>query len=139
MSGAITTNGTTLGYKTTGTTYTILTGLKEVPDIGAEPEQIENTRLSDTTKHYEVGIGDAPDVTYVFEYDNSSATTAFRLLSGFADARTVVDFEETFGDGTKFQYKAIPSVTITGGAYNSMRDIKVKMTLQTAVTRVDPV
>ena len=43
-------NGATLGYKTTGNTYTNLPGLKEIPDLGVEPEKVENTCLTDGHK-----------------------------------------------------------------------------------------
>ena len=50
-------NGITIGYKS-GSEYKELTGLKEVPEMGAEPEKVDNTCLSDTEKQYEYGIGD---------------------------------------------------------------------------------
>lgn len=41
-------NGITLGYKelSGGSSYTILTGLKEVPELGDEPEKVENTSIN---------------------------------------------------------------------------------------------
>ena len=47
-------NGITLGYKelSGGSSYTILAGLKEVPELGDEPEKVENTCLSDSVKQY---------------------------------------------------------------------------------------
>lgn len=40
-------NGATLGYKKKGSTedYTNLTGLKEIPELGDDPEKVENTGL----------------------------------------------------------------------------------------------
>ena len=56
-------NGTKLGYsKTTpsgsSTSYTDLPGLKEIPDVGTDPEKVDNTVLTDKHKVYEKGIGD---------------------------------------------------------------------------------
>ena len=59
-------NGIKLGYKTTGSTYTNLEGLKEVPEMGEDPEKIDVTCLSDTTKQYEYGIGDYGDLAYKY-------------------------------------------------------------------------
>ena len=75
-------NGITLGYKKKGAEgdYTILTGLKEVPEIGEEPEKVENTDLSDKVKKYEYGIGDAGDLSYVFKYENNSETSPYRVM-----------------------------------------------------------
>ena len=54
-------NGSTLGYRAAGGTgdFTDLDGLKELPDIGVDPEKVENTPLSAHVKQYENGVGDA--------------------------------------------------------------------------------
>ena len=59
-------NGATLGYKKKGAVgdYTDLPGLKEIPDMGTEPEKVENTDLNAKNKQYENGIGDAGEMTY---------------------------------------------------------------------------
>ena len=52
-------NGTKLGYKKKSgelSTYTDLAGLKEIPEMGTEPEKVENTCLSDKVKQYEYGM-----------------------------------------------------------------------------------
>lgn len=66
-------NGAKLGYKKKGAgeDYTNLTGLKEIPELGDDPEKVENTGLADKVKQYEFGIGDAGDLTYKFKYENT--------------------------------------------------------------------
>ena len=51
-------NGAALGYKETkeGASYTDLAGLKEIPEIGSDPEKVENTTLKDKVKQYEMAI-----------------------------------------------------------------------------------
>ena len=71
-------NGTKLGYSKTApsgssTSYTDLPGLKEIPDVGTDPEKVDNTVLTDKHKVYEKGIGDLPEMTYKFKYDNTKA------------------------------------------------------------------
>ena len=76
-------NGATLEYKKksdTSGTYTKLLGLKEIPEMGTEPEKVENTCLEDKNKKYEMGIGDTGDVVYKFKYDNTSANSPYRLM-----------------------------------------------------------
>lgn len=133
-------NGITLGFKklSGGSNYTILTGLKEVPELGEEPEKVENTCLSDTVKQYEYGIGDAGDLEFKFKYDNSSESSPYRVMRKAADDREVLSFEETFPDGTKFQWNAQVTVKIGSGAVNGVLEFTLKMALQSVITVVDP-
>ena len=76
-------NGAKLGYKKHGaaeSSYTDLLGLKEIPEIGVEAEKVDNTCLTDTHKTYEQGIGDLPEMTYKYKYDNTKATSPYRLM-----------------------------------------------------------
>lgn len=132
-------NGIKLGYKKSGgATFTDLTGLKEVPEMGDEPEKIENTCLSDTVKQYEYGIGDPGDLEFKFKYENKTATSPYRVLRKAADSKEVLSFQETFPDGTKFEWNAQVSVKLGSGAVNGVLDFTVKMALQSAITVTDP-
>lgn len=133
-------NGITLGYKATAeaTTYTNLTGLKEVPEMGNEPEKVENTCLSDTVKQYEYGIGDPGDLEFKFKYDNSSATAPYRVMREAADNKTVLSFEMAYPDGTKFTWDAQVSVKLGSGSVNGTLEFTLKMALQSNVAVVDP-
>lgn len=132
-------NGIKLGYKKKGSpSYTDLPGLKEVPEMGSEPEKVENTCLSDTVKKYEYGIGDPGDLEFKFKYDNSSTTSPYRVLRAAADDKEVLSFEETFPDGTKFNWDAQVSVKVGGGGVNAVLEFTVKMALQSEISVVDP-
>lgn len=134
-------NGIKLGYKKkTGepSTYKDLPGLKEVPEMGDEPEKVDNTCLSDTVKQYEYGIGDPGDLEFKFKYDNSSETSPYRVLREAAESKEVLSFEETFPDGTKFNWDAQVSVKLGGGGVNSVMDFTVKMALQSKIEVTDP-
>ena len=64
-------NGAKLGYKKkseASSAYKDLPGLKEIPELGSEPEKVENTTLTDPNKMYELGIGDLPDMVYKYKY-----------------------------------------------------------------------
>ena len=134
-------NGITLGYKEhggSGTTYTNLPGLKEVPEIGVEPEKVDNTCLSDTVKQYENGIGDAGDLEYKFKYVNSAATDSYRVLRKAQEDGDVLDFQEKLPDGTTFSFTAQPSVKLGGGGVNGAIEFTLKMALQSSITVADP-
>ena len=80
-------NGIKLGYKETAEAaeFTDLTGLKEVPELGSDPEKVDNTDLAADVKQYEMGIGDAGDMEYKFKYANT-ANSSYRKLRAAADA-----------------------------------------------------
>lgn len=132
-------NGITLGYKETssGNTYTDLSGLKEVPELGVELEKVENTPLSAEIKQYEMGIGDAGNLSYKFIYDNT-ANSSYRKLRALADAKKKVSFEQQFPDGTKFNFDAQCSVKVGGGGVNAAMEFTLSLALQSKITVVDP-
>lgn len=132
-------NGIKLGYKESGgSTYTDLTGLKEVPELGVEPEKVENTCLSDTVKQYENGIGDAGDLEYKFKYENKSATSPYRVLRKAQEVGKTLSFQETLPDGTTYTFDAQPSVKLGGGGVNGVVEFTLKMALQSEITVADP-
>ena len=133
-------NGITLGYKKKSTVgdYTLLSGLKEVPEIGEEPEKVENTDLSDKVKKYEYGIGDAGDLTYLFKYENSSETSPYRVMRKAAADKEVLSFCETLPDGTKYEYDAQVSVKRTGGGVNGVIEFNLNMAVQSEIKVTDP-
>lgn len=135
-------NGSTLGYRAAGsqstTAFTNLDGLKELPDIGVDPEKVENTPLSASVKQYENGVGDAGDMDYKFKYDNSSATAPYRVMRNAADAGTVLTFEHKLVDGTTFVYDAEVSVKVTGGGLNNPVEFTLSMALQSDIVVTDP-
>lgn len=130
-------NGIKLGYKETGSTYTDLEGLKEVPEFGIEPEKVENTTLADTVKKYEFGIGDAGELEYKFAYKNDKATDSYRVLRKAAEAKKKLDFEQTYPDGTKVTFTGQVSVKLGGGGVNSVIEFTLKIALQSDLTFVD--
>lgn len=131
-------NGITLGVKADGgADYEILKGLKEVPELGADPEKVDNTCLEDEVKMYEMGIGDAGDLAYKFKWENGD-TTSYRKLRTIANSKKKASFEQTFPDGTKFHFDAQCSVKVGGGGVNSAVDFTLNLALQSKIEVVDP-
>lgn len=133
-------NGTRLGYKETSsaTEYTDLPGVKEIPDMGVDAEKVDNTCLTDSHKIYEKGIGDLPDMVYKFKYDNSSATSPYRIMKALEASGAVAFFKETLNDGTTTEFSAYVSVKRTGGAVNGTIDFEVTMYVQSDFTVTNP-
>lgn len=134
-------NGATLGYrkKGNGGKYKILTGLKEIPELGDDPEKVENTGLSDSVKQYEFGIGDAGELTYKFKYENNSEDSPYRVMRKAGANKEVLSFCETLPDGTKYEYDAQVAVKRSGGGVNGAMEWNLNMALQSEVKVTDPV
>lgn len=134
-------NGAKLGYKKKGASgdYTDLTGLKEIPELGEDPEKVENSGLADKVKQYEYGIGDAGDLTYKFKYENTSETSPYRVMRKAAATKEVLSFCETLPDNTKYEYDAQVSVKRSGGGVNGVMEFVLNMALQSEITTTDPV
>ena len=130
-------NGATLGYKKKGaSSYTDLPGLKEIPEMGIEPEKVENTCLTDKVKQYEQGIGDAGELQYKFKYDNSKADCPYRVLRDIGNE--VLSFQEKLSDGTITEYDAQVAVKRTGGGVNGVIEFTATMSLQSEFKYTDP-
>lgn len=133
-------NGAKLAKKAgADVTFIELTGLKEIPELGGDPEKVEVTTLADEAKQYEYGVTDYGDLEFKFGYENSSANSPYRVLRGLAAAKTVTEFELTLKDGTKFTWSAIPNVKLSGGGVNGVIDFTLAMALQSNIEVVDPV
>lgn len=133
-------NGTLLGVKLPGQSeYQDLPNLKTVPDMSSTPEQVENTPLSATNKRYEPGVGDLGTMEYTFVHEANTEDSVYRILRPFADAKTPLEFRETWTDGTTFDYTAIPAVGfVRGGGTNTVVDLKVTMSIQSDIVPTDP-
>ena len=79
-------NGIKLGYKETAEAveFTDLTGLKEVPELGSDPEKVDNTDLAADVKQYEMGIGDAG----ILAVGQSVEETTKEMLADLVDEDT---------------------------------------------------
>ena len=130
-------NGIKLTFSKTKGDYQNLVGLKEVPEFGIEPEKVENTTLADKVKKYEFGIGDAGELEYKFAYDNTTATSPYRVLRNAADNKEKLYFEQTYPDNTKVTFEGQVSVKLGGGGVNSVIEFTLKIALQSELTFVD--
>lgn len=133
-------NGATLGWKEKGAEgdYADLPGLKEIPDMGTDPEKVENTCLTDKNKQYENGIGDVGDMTYKFKYENTSATSPYRIMREAQAENKVLSFQEKLSDGSITEFDAQVSVKRTGGAVNGVIEFELTMSVQSNFKYTDP-
>ena len=111
--------GIKLSYKTNGETYTDLTNLQEIPELGGDTESIEITVLSDAAHMYTNGIKNYGDsLAFKFLYD----TTQFETLNGLSGS---VDWKVSLPDGvdgaidTTCTFSGTCSVKLDGVGVNS--------------------
>lgn len=132
-------NGATIGYAADATTapstFTNIPDLKEIPDLGAEPEMVDNTALSDSIIHNEQGIGDPGAMEFVFRYDNSAATSSYRVAKALTGVQW---FQVKLKDNTTVTFKAIPSTRISGAGVNDPVEFVMSLALQSDLTITDP-
>lgn len=132
-------NGAKLGFKKKdGSTFTDLPGLKEIPEIGVEPEKVENSCLTDSHKMYEMGIGDLPEMTYKFKYDNSKPDSPYRVMRRAQEDMETLTFQETLKDKTATEFDAQVSVKRTGGGVNGVIEFDLTMIVQSELKYTDP-
>ena len=83
---AVISKGIKLSYKTSGETYTDLTNLQEIPDLGGETEAIEITTLADAAHMYTDGLlnyGDSLGFKFLYEKDQFSTLSALTGSQGW--------------------------------------------------------
>lgn len=134
--------GITLGYSTSGTspiTYTTLTNLQEVPQLGGAADKVDVTTLADDNYKYINGIKDFGDLAFTFLYDNEAATSNYRVLKGLETAGDVVYWQLTFPDGTKFAFSGECSTQINSAAVNAALQFTLNITLNSDIAVTNPV
>ena len=128
-------NGATLEYKSKSvTSFAKLKGLKEIPEIGVDPEKVDNTDLEASQKVYEMGIGDPGDITYKFKYENTETDSPYRILA----SGETLSFKETLKDGTTTEFDGQISLKRTGGGVNGVIEFDLNIALASAFKITDP-
>ena len=123
-------NGIKLEFKESAGSFTAIPELKEVPEMGVDPEKVENTTLADKVKKYEFGIGDPGELEYKCAYKNDTATASYRVLRKHADDKKTLDWKQTYPDGTAVEFSGQPSIKLGGGGVNGVIEFTLKIALQ---------
>lgn len=138
---AISTYKVFLMYKASSSAeYTKLVDVKEFPDLGAAPEAIETTTLSDSMRKYIPGIQDTESLEFVCNYDKTDYTTLNGLKDQELDYAVWFGGTETNGVATptgsegKFNFTGKLSVYAVGGGVNEVIDMNVTITPSSVIT-----
>lgn len=111
-----------LEYATTSTgTYTRIYGLRVIPDIGGEPDDIETTTLDN--KKYKtaiLGLQDIQKYTFEFNMEDPSAESNYKLASDLEDSDDVYYWKLTLSNGISIAFRSKVTTAIQGGEYGDL-------------------
>lgn len=122
--------GITLSYKasTEGNTYTALTNLQEIPDLGGSADAIEITTLADAAHVYTDGLLDYGDsLEFKFLYDKTQFTT----LSGLDGS---ISWQVKLPDSATCTFSGTCSVKLDGVGIASALTYTLAIKPNTAMT-----
>lgn len=137
MATGILSKGIKLSYKKDDA-FVEIENLQEVPELGGTTDKVEVTTLADSAKKYINGIKDYGDLEFTFLYDNSSATSNYRVLQGLEASGAITDFQIDFPDGTSFAFSASVTTTVAGAKVNDALTFSAAMTLNTKIEVTNP-
>jgi len=110
-------NGSKLEYSSTETgSYTRIHGLRNLPDIGGEPNEISTTDLDN--EEYETAMyGLKPVQKYTFEFNmqDPSVTANIKIASDLEDADNFYYWKLTYSNGITVTFQSKVKTTILGG------------------------
>ena len=120
MANGMLTNNSQVSFKIGSTE---ITGLQSIPSLGGEPERVDITTLSDTSRHYLNGIKDYGELEFVFLYVPASGSGQGATPSNYSLARAQADGNEktmtlTLRTGVSFTIKGTVSVGLNEAGIN---------------------
>ena len=127
-----------LSYKK-DTSYVQIHNLQEVPALGGAAEKVDVTTLEDGNYKYINGIKDFGDLAFKFLYDNSTATSNYRICRGLEEAGKVVDWKVEFPDGTGFAFSGECSVAPSDGSVGGYIAFTLNISLNSDIAVTNPV
>ena len=128
MAGILT-KGIKIYYKTSGETYTELTNLMEIPEIGnGEKEMIDVTVLTDDVKKSIAGLGDsAQTLAFKFLYVKEQFNTLAAMDSS-------TDWKVEMPDGVNATFTGTPAVKFDSAAPNAALTYTLSIGVESKIT-----
>ncbi len=131
---AISTSGIYLKYKAQGSAegeYQSLVDIKAFPDMGAAPQTIETTTLSDTSQKFIMGVKTSVPMEFTANYDPDDYDT---LISLTGEQNFALYFGEN-GENGIFEWKGELTVWVVGAGANAAVDMKISIVPTGEITK----
>ena len=101
--------------------FTRIYGLKVIPDIGSEPEDIETTCLDNVKfKTAILGLQDVQKYTFEFNMEDPAKEANFKLATDIEDAGAIKYWKLTLSNGIEITFRSKVSTMIKGGEYGDL-------------------
>jgi len=110
---------------------TKLCDVKDFPDIGGAPEQLDATTLSDASKVYVAGIKDQQALEFTANYTSAALAAANALTTTTAFA---LEFGSAGASGT-FSWSGTASAYVIGAGVNGVVEMKIVVIPSTVITK----
>lgn len=136
---AISTFKTFLMKSDDGRVYNKLVDIKEFPDLGGEPENLETTTLSDAMQTFIQGIQSMDGLSFPTNYDKTKFQEIYNLKG--KKVKLAVWFGGTESGGVvtptgsegKFEFEGQVSVYVNGGGANEVVGMTVAVSPSTPI------
>lgn len=130
-----TTIHTYLGTATalTATAFTKLTSIKDFPDLGGAPDQVEITDLDDDVQKFLLGVQSMSALEFTANY----VPAEYDKLSAMANG-TIRKFCVAFGETGEygiFAWEGQLAVWVTGGGVNAAREMRISISASSKVIK----
>jgi hypothetical protein len=139
---AVKTQGSKFYYSEAGSVYTEILGVMELPEIGGKPGKIDTTDLASTIKTNMPGLKDPGDMAFKFIFDNSGATSNFRVLKGLEtseESDNVSDyFKVLYDDGTYVIWRGYVTVSMDSAKVDDKLTFTANISASTDFTWTNP-
>ena len=113
-----------------------ISGLTDIPDMGAAPEKLDVTTLTDEYRQYINGVKDFGDLEFTFIYE-SGADGNYAQLAEVAKKETNKNGETpcvvTFPDGVSFDFTGAIDVRILGVGVNAVITFAMSVALSSEI------
>ena len=108
-----------------------ISGLTDIPDMGAAPEKLDVTTLADEYRQYINGVKDFGDLEFTFIYESGDDGNYAQLaaLEGAGVQECIV----TFPDNATFTFSGDIAVRIVGVGVNAVITFVMSVALQSEI------